>query len=146
MESIERFKTAQETCYEEVLEEIKNGEKQTHWMWFIFPQIFGLGSSPTAEYYGIKTLNEAVEYLDDEVLGTRLIELCEILLSHENKTANEIFGSIDSMKLRSSMTLFNYVSENPIFKEVIDKYFNGELDELTINICNILNHNKMLKR
>ena len=117
----------------------------THWMWFVFPQIFGLGQSATAEYYGIKSLKEAEEYLNDEVLGNRLIELCEILLSHEDKTANEIFGGIDSMKLKSSMTLFDYVSENPIFKQVIDKYFNGELDELTINLCNIHNP-KTLKR
>ena len=133
--SLTRFLSAQQNTYPQVLKELRNGKKLTHWMWFIFPQIEGLGQSPTAKYYSIKTTEEAKEYLMHPILGARLLECTNAILKIENKTADEIFGSPDNAKLRSSMTLFNFVSpEHEEFSEVLKKYFAGEQDEKTISI------------
>ena len=135
MSDLNRFIEAQEEGYPRALKEIKNGMKETHWMWYIFPQIIGLGRSSTAEYYAIKDLDEAREYLNDEVLGARLKEISNELLKLDTNTPTLVFGAVDSLKLNSSMTLFDYVSDSSIFSEVIDKYYDGKKDELTITIC-----------
>ena len=133
--NISRFLSAQQNIYTHVLKELQNGNKTTHWMWFIFPQIEGLGNSQTAKYYSITTIEEAKEYLMHPILGKRLLECTNIIAGIENKTADEIFGSIDTMKLRSCMTLFNFISpEQKVFYDVLKKYFNGEEDEQTLSI------------
>lgn len=132
---LERFIEAHEEDYTRALKEIQNGRKLTHWMWYIFPQITGLGMSETAQYYEIKSLEEARAYMDNEILGTHLIEITNSLLELNTNNPIEIFGDIDSLKLKSSMTLFDYVSNNEVFSKVIDKYFSGLKDQATIKIC-----------
>lgn len=133
--SLNRFISAQKTTYQDALAEIKSGKKQTHWMWFIFPQIAGLGFSETSKYYAIKNLDEAIEFLGHPLLGMRLIEISAALLAIENKTASQVFGSPDDMKLKSCMTLFSALSHtNPVFDAVIDTYFNGEKDLKTLRL------------
>ncbi len=138
MSDLNRFYEVQKEGYPRALEEVKNGMKVSHWMWYIFPQIIGLGNSSTSVYYAIKDLDEAREYLNDEVLGSRLKEISYELLKLETNIPVMIFGMIDSMKLNSSMTLFDYVCEDEdnIFEKVIDKYFDGMKDQNTIDICN----------
>ncbi len=133
--NLDRFIEAHEEDYERALKEIKNGRKLTHWMWYIFPQIKGLGMSETAQYYEIKSLEEAHAYLDNELLKSHLIEISNELLKLNTNDPEEVFGDIDSLKLKSSMTLFSYISDNEIFNKVIDKYFNGDKDLNTIRIC-----------
>src|SRR5438045_4596801 len=108
--TLNRFLSAQQPIYAQVLQELRNGKKTTHWMWCILPQIEGLGSSSTAKFYSIKSIEEAKEYLAHPVLGKRLLECSETILQIEGKTADEIFGYPDDMKLRSSMTLFNFIT------------------------------------
>ncbi len=135
--SLDRFIKAQELAYPIALREIKNGKKRSHWMWYMFPQLRGLGRSSMAHTYGIKGLDEAKLYLEHPVLSRRIYELCGALLYHEDKTAEDIFGDVDAMKLRSSMTLFAIVSEDyTIFDEVLDRFFDGQIDELTVKIIN----------
>ena len=132
---LKRFLRAQEYesgGYEDALQEIQNGRKRKHWIWYIFPQINGLGHSDYSEYYGIKSLEEARAYLEDKRLGERLREITDALLKVEGKAATEILGGIDSMKVRSSMTLFDLVSPHDIFEKVLDKYYMGKRCELTI--------------
>ena len=133
---LERFLKAQEKDYEQALNEIKNVRKTGHWIWYIFPQIAGLGFSSTSKYYSIKDKNEAVEYLKNKTLKNRLIEICEALLSLESDDATYVMGYPDDLKLKSSMTLFNEVSDIDIFKKVLDKFYNGEKDEMTISLLN----------
>ncbi len=133
--NLDRFIEAHEEDYERALKEIKNGRKLTHWMWYIFPQIKGLGMSETAQYYEIKSLEEAHAYLDNELLKSHLIEISNELLKLNTNDPEKVFGDIDSLKLKSSMTLFSYISDNEIFNKVIDKYFNGDKDLNTIRIC-----------
>lgn len=129
-----RFLEAQNDVYEIALKEIRNGSKKGHWMWYIFPQIDGLGSSQTTTFYSIKNRSEAREYLNHEILGTRLIEISNELLKL-NTNSIEIFGQIDSMKLQSSMTLFSLLENtNPVFQKVLDKYFSGMKDENTFQL------------
>ena len=135
MEQLDRFIKAQENMYLIALNEIKNGRKQSHWMWYIFPQIKGLGMSETSRYYGIDGEDEAKEYLDNEILGSRLREITSELLKLDINNPVDIFGTIDAMKLKSSMTLFDHVSDDKLFSEVLDKYYNGEIDEKTILLC-----------
>lgn len=131
--SLERFASAQEGLYESVCRELKQGRKRSHWMWFIFPQLDGLGRSSTAKHYAIKSLDEAEAYLAHPVLGSRLLECCQLILGVEGKSATDIFGFPDDVKLRSSMTLFAETSDSPSeFQAVIDKYFGGHPDERTI--------------
>jgi uncharacterized protein (DUF1810 family) len=143
--NLDRFKYAQESCYGQVYEEIKNGEKTGHWMWFIFPQLSGLGISSNSRRYAIQNLDEAYEYLKDEILSSRLCELTEILILEVNgKTCQEIFGFTDSLKFHSSMTLFHIaVSKHSdlavnqrfrSFEQAIIKYFDGKLDLRTIEL------------
>lgn len=140
-----RFKTAQDKCYSEVVKEMKIGSKKTHWMWYIFPQITGLGKSVIARQYEIQNLEEAEAYLLDDTLGKRLIELTRILTNEVNgKSAEEIFGFPDYLKFRSSMTLFNEVvkannslNNNPeykCFEDALKKYYKGQADSFTLNI------------
>jgi len=133
--SLERFVDAQAGTYQDALTEIKNGRKQSHWMWYIFPQIHGLGFSETSKFYGIKNLNEAEEYLKHQVLGNRLVIICEELLRLPSNDANKIFGSPDNLKLKSSMTLFASIpGANPVFERVLRKFFNGAKDDKTLAI------------
>ena len=135
MGQLDRFIKAQENTYLVALKEIKNGRKQSHWMWYIFPQIKGLGMSETSRYYGIDGEEEAKAYLDNEILGSRLREITSELLKLNIDNPVDIFGTIDTMKLKSSMTLFDYVSDDKIFSQVLNKYYNGEIDEKTILLC-----------
>lgn len=135
MEQLDRFIKAQENNYLVALKEIKNGRKQSHWMWYIFPQIKGLGMSETSRYYGIDDEEEAKAYLDNEILGFRLREITSELLKLNIDNPVDIFGTIDAIKLKSSMTLFDYVSDDKIFSQVLNKYYNGEIDEKTILLC-----------
>lgn len=131
--NLERFVTAQAGSYADALAEIKNGRKRSHWMWFIFPQIAGLGRSDTAQYYAIKSLKETESYLHHPVLGPRLIEISTELLKLQSSNANQIFGSPDDMKLHSSMTLFAEVTgANAVFSAVLQKFFGGEKDKNTL--------------
>lgn len=133
--NLKRFLDAQESKFQSALNEVKNGRKQSHWMWFIFPQIQGLGFSETSKFYAIKDIEEARLYLEHFVLGSRLIEISKALLAVEGRTANQIFGSPDDLKLKSCMTLFSSIQNtNPIFETVLKKYFNGTKDQKTIQI------------
>ena len=135
--SLDRFIKAQELAYPIALREIKNGRKRSHWMWYMFPQLRGLGKSSMAHAYGIEGLDEAKAYLAHPVLSERLYKLCGELLKHKDKTALEIFGNIDEMKLKSSMTLFALTSEDyTIFDEVLESFFGGEMDEITVKLIN----------
>jgi uncharacterized protein (DUF1810 family) len=133
MKDLKRFIDGQEKNYANALAEIKNGRKRTHWMWYVFPQIAGLGFSQTTRFYAISDLAEAENYLAHAVLGARLIEISNALLEIKGKTANQIFGNPDDLKLKSSMTLFGTLKiTNPVFQQVLDKYFGGEKDEKTL--------------
>jgi len=133
--NLSRFLSAQERDYKAAHEELSKGKKCTHWMWYIFPQIDGLGHSSTSKLYAIKSKAEAQSYLDHPILGTRLLECVNILLQLEGRSASEIFGSPDDMKLKSSMTLFAAVqSQEPAFARVLDKYFQGKRDRRTIDL------------
>lgn len=137
---LQRFKDAQEGgIFEEAMTEIAAGKKRSHWMWFIFPQIEGLGSSPTAAYYAIKSLDEARAYLNDATLGPRLRKACEILMTLPESDPHAIFGYPDDLKLCSSMTLFDYISPDDVFGKIIDKFHDGKPDKLSLEI--IKNHN-----
>lgn len=130
-----KFITAQQEDFNMALSEIKNGRKQSHWIWYIFPQIVGLGRSTTSEYYAIKNLSEARMYLKNEYLHNNLLTICQALLDLETSDAEEVMGRIDAMKLKSSMTLFTLAdSEEQMFKAILNKFFCGELDEKTIEI------------
>jgi uncharacterized protein (DUF1810 family) len=132
---LERFVEAQGPVYETALAELRAGLKRSHWMWFIFPQVAGLGMSVMSQRFAISGADEAAAYLAHPVLGARLIECCEALLSLEGRTAHDIFGSPDDMKLRSSMTLFAAVPDAPsVFNADLDRYFNGQPDERTRSI------------
>ena len=131
-QGIERFIEAQKRDYKTALEEVRDGQKRTHWIWYIFPQLYGLGHSCYANLYGIRDRKEAEEYLKDKTLGKRLREITSTLLQHEGKSAEEIFGELDAMKVRSSMTLFDAVCPNDMFAEVLEKFYNGERCGITI--------------
>ena len=136
--NLQRFVEAQEQRYDKALQEIRNGRKWRHWMWYIFPQLRGLGYSPNCEYYGISGLDETREYLQHPILGNRLREISEALLTHNDKSADDILGGgVDSLKVCSSMTLFDAVSPNDVFQKVIDKYYNGNKDMLTLKMLGV---------
>lgn len=131
--NLDRYIEAQTGLFEQACFELRRGRKTGHWMWFIFPQIAGLGLSPTSQHYAIRSLHEAQAYLEHPILGPRLREICRILLGIEGRTAHEIFGSPDDMKLRSSMTLFAHATpDNAVFADVLSKYFGGVEDERTL--------------
>jgi uncharacterized protein (DUF1810 family) len=134
-EQLERFVDAQKSTYHGALSEVLRGHKSGHWMWFVFPQIDGLGYSETAKFYAIKDKNEAQAYLAHPVLGKRLHEISSALLKLENNDANSIFGSPDDMKLKSSMTLFSSLNNSdPVFDLVLNKFYKGEKDEKTLRL------------
>lgn len=131
--ALDRFVQAQSEAYDQALSEIRAGCKESHWMWFVFPQYQGLGVSAISRKYAITSVAEATAYLDHPLLGARLKECCEALLSIEGRSANDIFGSPDDIKLRSSATLFARVSHSAsVFEKVLEKYFAGVTDEQTI--------------
>lgn len=135
MDNLERFVDAQKAVYEEALQEIRSGKKRTHWMWFIFPQLKGLGFSETSKFYAIQNMNEARAYLQHPVLGKRLVEISTALLAIDKNDAGKIFGSPDDLKLNSCMTLFSALNPSPdVFRKVIDKYFDGINDNRTIDL------------
>ncbi|MFB0495972.1 uncharacterized protein (DUF1810 family) [Mucilaginibacter sp. OAE612] len=132
---LKRFLDAQRSDYETALAEIKSGRKRSHWMWYIFPQIAGLGSTATSRHYAIKDISEATDFLFDETLGPRLVNICKALLELPTNDAFEIFGDPDHLKLRSSMTLFDAVPATfPVFGQVLDKFYRGERDQRTLDI------------
>ena len=131
---LSRFLAAQAPVYAEVLSELRRGKKSSHWMWFVFPQIAGLGQSPMAVRYSISGKAEAEAYLAHSELGQRLIQCSQMLLDIEDRTAEEMFGEIDAMKLRSSMTLFAQVSDLPVFSNVLEKFFQANPDQATLVI------------
>jgi uncharacterized protein (DUF1810 family) len=134
-DNLARFISAQDEVYEDVLAELRSGSKQTHWMWFIFPQIEGLGHSSISRYYSIKSREEAERYLAHPILGPRLVECAEIVLAENGRSALEIFGSPDDLKLKSSMTLFASVDDSQtVFTRVLDKYFGGQRDQRTLGL------------
>ena len=130
-----RFVKVHEFNYTKALSEIQNGRKRTHWMWYIFPQLKELGRSSTAKYYGIENIEEATEYLNHPVLGARLNEISEALLSNEKSNPYEVMGDIDGLKLCSSMTLFaEVIGYDSVFGRVIEKYYDGKKDENTVRL------------
>lgn len=132
---LQRYIDAQNESYDSALAEIKRGRKQGHWMWYVFPQIKGLGLSSTSAHYGIQNFEEASNYLKNSLLNKRLIEISKAVFQLEHTTAHQIFGSPDDKKLRSSMTLFSMVpNSGPIFKDVLKKFFNGQYDVLTLDL------------
>ena len=135
MDKLDRFIKAQENTYYIALNEIKNGRKRSHWMWYIFPQIKGLGMSDASRFYGIDGVIEARAYLDNEILGARLREITGELLKLNENNPFDIFGTIDTIKLKSCMTLFDYVSDEDICMDVLGKFYNGEIDDKTIFLC-----------
>jgi uncharacterized protein (DUF1810 family) len=136
---LDRFIKTQEKMYDSVLEELRDGQKQSHWMWYIFPQIDGLAHSTTSKYYAIKSIEEAQRYLRHPVLGMRLVECAETVLAIEGRSISQIFGYPDDMKLKSSMTLFAYAAApHSVFIRILDKYFNGERDDKTLQLLDKL--------
>jgi uncharacterized protein (DUF1810 family) len=135
--SLDRFVKAQERMYQVALKEIREGKKRSHWMWYIFPQLRELDISSMAHTYGISGLDEAKAYLEHPWLSGRLYELCVALLHRKDKSAYEIFGDVDKIKLKSSMTLFALTSEDyTIFDQVLEQFFDGEMDEVTVRLIN----------
>ncbi|MBY4272752.1 DUF1810 domain-containing protein [Rhodococcus fascians] len=132
---LQRFVDAQDPIWNVVVKELKAGRKQTHWMWFVFPQLAGLGRSATAQHFGIADLTEAELYLSHEVLGPRLKKAAQLTLAVEGSTVDEIFGYPDNLKLHSSMTLFAEATKGQsVFVEVLQKYFSGEFDGATLDL------------
>lgn len=148
--NIQRFLRAQESFYAHALKEIRKGRKTSHWIWFIFPQIRGLGHSPMSDNYSIGSFEEARAYLNDPILKSRLVEISAALLQHSKgglfckpKTAEQILGYTDALKVRSCMTLFDLIEPNTIFAQVLDAFYNGECDDLTLQILKIVQKGTM---
>ena len=133
---LDRFIAAQSDCYSEALEELRAGEKRTHWMWFVFPQLQGLGSSPTALRYAIKNLAEAQSYLAHPILGARLLECSDAVNAVQGRSALQIFGTPDDLKFNSCMTLFELASDGGqrVFSQALEKYYAGKRDERTLEL------------
>lgn len=132
-QGLERFVEAQKRDYKTALKEVQSGKKETHWIWYVFPQMLGLGRSCYANLYGIKNKDEAEEYLKHKVLGKRLREVTNALLEQDGK-ADEIFGYPDTMKVKSSMTLFDSIASDDIFAQVLDKFYEGKRCKLTLEM------------
>jgi uncharacterized protein (DUF1810 family) len=129
---LERFVEAQEGVYEDVLREVRGGRKTGHWIWFIFPQLAGLGRSDVSRFYAVESIDEARAYLDHPVLGPRLHECVSVVLATSGRTAEQIFGSLDAMKVRSSMTLFHRAApDEPLFKQMLERFYGGLANEAT---------------
>ena len=140
--NLNRFISAQEEVYDRVLKELKNGEKRSHWMWYIFPQLDGLAQSTISKYYAIRSKAEALAYLNHPLLGSRLNECANMVLDIEGKTVSEIFGYPDDLKLKSCMTLFSKVATDSVFIRVLNKYFQGERDTKTLQLLKLENINE----
>lgn len=133
--NLNRFIEAQNRDYDIALTEIRAGKKASHWMWYIFPQLKGLGRSSTSEYYGLSGIKEAQAYLSDPILKARLIEITDAVIAHKDKSAEEIFGGIDAKKLRSCMTLFSIAAPDiPVFDAVLEQFFHGVPDRNTLRL------------
>ena len=132
--SLERFVDAQERMYNMALTEVKSGKKLSHWIWYIFPQLKGLGMSGNSHYYGIDNIEEAKAYLQHPILGARLREITSVFLGLTGKNAQDVFGYLDAMKVRSCMTLFNEVADDDLFRKVLERYYSGLADERTLTI------------
>ena len=133
--NLKRFLDAQDEVFGQVCSELREGRKRTHWMWFIFPQLKGLGHSTTAEFYALSSLEEAEAYLSHPVLGARLRQCAELVNQIEGRTVDQIFGSPDNLKFRSCMTLFAQLeSNNQVFKDALEKHFGGEADTRTLEL------------
>ena len=137
--NLERFLKAQESSYDIALQELNDGRKRSHWMWYIFPQLKALGYSETALYYGIADMEETKSYLAHPILKARLVACCEAILLHKDKSALRILGDIDAMKLKSSMTLFALASdeENSVFHQVLTQFYDGKMDAKTKEILSV---------
>ncbi len=132
---LERFVKAQEPVFDTALAELRAGRKQSHWMWFVFPQLRGLGRSPMAQHYGINSLAEAVAYLEHPVLGARLRTCVEAVLTLQGRSLRQIFGTPDDLKFRSSMTLFALASgEGSVFEQALNRYCKGVMDQMTVDL------------
>ena len=129
---LERFVEAQEPVWETVLAELRRGRKDTHWIWFVFPQLRGLGRSAPAQHYGLEGPDEAAAYLDHPVLGPRLRECCRLLLALGTSDPEPVLGPVDAVKVRSSMTLFDRVTPGDVFAEVLDRLYSGARDPLSL--------------
>ncbi len=135
---LKRFVEAQEGVYASVLEELTAGKKMSHWMWFVFPQLKALGKSPTAQYFGLESKDEALAYWQNEVLRERLKQCTKLVLSVSDKTAHEIFGFPDDMKFGSCMTLFSQIEpEEPIFRQALERFFGGQPDASTLELLQV---------
>ena len=133
-----RFLDAQNKLYLTAYSELKKGKKETHWMWFIFPQIKGLGKSTIAKYYAFADLKEAEDFLNHPVLAKHLIEICKVLLEYKTKSIEAILGELNARKLRSSMTLFSQVENaDPVFQEILNVFFSGYSDPLTLSAITV---------
>ena len=136
--NLSRFVEAQEQNYDQVLAEIKSGRKCSHWMWYVFPQLDGLAFSSTSQHFAIKSLEEARAYLQHPILGPRLLDCAEAVVEIQGRTANQIFGSPDDLKLKSSATLFAHVSSSgSVFHQVLAKYYRGGADEKTLQLLGV---------
>ena len=133
-QGLERFITKQEEWFDTALTEIRKGMKESHWMWFIFPQLKELGRSQTAQYYGIDGIEEARRYMENAYLRDNLLTISDALLEHEGKDIAYIMGDIDALKLRSCMTLFSCVSDERVFADVLDAFYSGKRDNLTLKL------------
>ena len=134
-QGLQRFLEAQDRVYESVCNELALGEKTSHWMWFIFPQLKGLGHSPIARHYGLDSRDEALSFWQHPILGSRLKACTQLVLAQSNATARDIFGSPDDLKFKSSLTLFAQVApEEPVFKQALTRFFGGKLDESTLKL------------
>ena len=131
---LDRFLVAQEPVIGAVRDELRLGRKASHWMWFVFPQLAGLGRSAMAQHYAIGSVEEARAFLDHPVLGSRLVECVELVLAVEGRTAHDIFGSPDDMKLRSCLTLFDAIDRNGVFARALERYFEGRPDRATLDL------------
>ena len=136
-DSLNRFLIAQEHSYDTALREIRSGRKRSHWMWYIFPQIAGLGMSYTAQLYSIRNIDEARDYIADPVLGKRLIEISRALLTLNVSDPTAVMGYPDDLKLCSCMTLFECVSDDPVFGAVLDKFYGGRRDKRTLSLLGL---------
>ena len=132
--NLTRYLSPHKNDYQKALQEIKSGKKTSHWMWYIFPQIKGLGNTDYAKLYAIQNLAEAKEYINHPILGAHLLEISWELIKLPSDDAFEIFGKPDNRKLKSCMTLFAQVSDNPVFTKVLDKFYEGEMDQKTLDI------------
>ena len=134
-QGLQRFVQAQDLVYESVCNELSLGEKTSHWMWFVFPQLKDLGRSPIAKHYGLESVTEAQEFWNHAILGPRLKECTQLVLAQPNTTARDIFGATDDAKFKSCMTLFaRVVPDEPCFKEALNRLFSGKLDENTLKM------------